>query len=51
MLTGDCHHECAVIEDFSEFIDAAGVIVANRNDTQLDPYAGKLFTRDVFGEN
>ena len=51
MLSSGSHLECPVIQDFAEFANAAAVIVANRNDAKLDPYAGKLFTRDVFGEN
>jgi UDPglucose 6-dehydrogenase len=37
--------------DFDSFAQNADLIIANRADPELAPYASKLFTRDLFGAN
>jgi UDPglucose 6-dehydrogenase len=37
--------------DFDSFAQNADLIIANRTDPELAPYASKLFTRDLFGAN
>ncbi|WP_068302425.1 nucleotide sugar dehydrogenase [Pararhodobacter sp. CCB-MM2] len=40
-----------VLRRFEEFDDACDLIIANRMTPDLDPVAGKVFTRDLFGQN
>lgn len=40
-----------VESDFTRFCDAADIIVANRLSEDLRPVRGKVFTRDLFGQN
>ena len=37
------------IRDLDEFKTTSDVIVANRNDVQLEDVVAKLYTRDLFG--
>ncbi len=40
-----------VIQDFDEFVSSASLILANRFNQELEPFMGKIFTRDIFQEN
>ncbi len=40
-----------VIQDFDEFVSSASLILANRFNHELEPFMGKIFTRDIFQEN
>jgi UDPglucose 6-dehydrogenase len=40
-----------VVNDFDDFISRADLIVANRDSSQLDGVRGKVYTRDLFGDN
>lgn len=42
---------CTVVHDLARFKQDADIIVANRLTPELENVAGKVFTRDVFGEN
>ena len=39
-----------VIQDFDEFVSSASLILANRFNQELEPFMGKIFTRDIFQE-
>lgn len=40
-----------VVGSFAEFTDRADLIIANRYSAELDGVRGKVYTRDLFGEN
>ena len=50
-LDGDVVDGCALVNDLSEFINRSDIIVANRNASELDAVQGKVYTRDIFGDN
>ena len=40
-----------IIQDFDEFVSSASLILANRYNQELEPFLGKIFTRDIFQKN
>ena len=40
-----------VIQDFDEFVSSASLILANRFKQEIEPFMGKICTRDIFQEN
>ena len=50
-LDGDSVDGCPLVNDLSEFINRSDIIVANRNAGELDAVQGKVYTRDIFGDN
>ncbi len=40
-----------IIQDFDEFVSSASLILANRYNRELEPFLGKIFTRDIFQKN
>lgn len=40
-----------VINDFDTFVERCGVIIANRDNQQLDDVREKVYTRDIYQEN
>ena len=50
-LDGDSVDGCPLVNDLSQFIDRSDIIVANRNAGELDAVQGKVYTRDIFGDN
>ena len=50
-LDGDSIDGFALVNDFAEFVDRSDIIVANRNASELDAVHGKVYTRDIFGDN
>ena len=50
-LDGDSVDGCPLVSDLAEFIDQSDIIVANRNASELDAVQGKVYTRDIFGDN
>jgi UDPglucose 6-dehydrogenase len=50
-LDGASVDGCALVNDLSEFINRSDIIVANRNASELDAVQGKVYTRDIFGDN
>lgn len=48
-LHQDEFYHSKVVRDLEEFKRASDVIVANRNDDQLEDVVAKLYTRDLFG--
>jgi UDPglucose 6-dehydrogenase len=40
-----------IIQDFDEFVSSSSLILANRYNQELEPFLGKIFTRDIFQEN
>lgn len=40
-----------VINDFDTFVERCGVIIANRDNQQLDDVRDKVYTRDIYQEN
>ena len=47
-LKSDKFLDYAIIKDFDEFAKVSDVVVANRNEAQLNSVEDKLFTRDVY---
>ena len=50
-ITSESFNGFEVCKDLSEFIDRSEIIVANRVDDVIRPFAEKLFTRDIFGRD
>ncbi|MEQ3722955.1 nucleotide sugar dehydrogenase [Alcanivorax sp.] len=43
--------DCEVIADFHDFVERCDVIISNRLTDSLEPYANKVYTRDLFGSD
>ena len=50
-LDGDSVDGPTLVNDLAEFIDRSDIIVANRNASELSAVQGKVYTRDIFGNN
>lgn len=50
-LEGNEFYHSKVVRDLNEFKKISDVIVANRNDPNLEDVVAKLYTRDLFGAN
>jgi len=48
LASEDTYEGVPVIKDFIRFCDMSDVILANRVDDRIKPFADKVFTRDVF---
>ena len=47
-LSKDSFNDCVVINDFELFNNLSDVILANRLDDVIEPFKGKVYTRDLF---
>ena len=47
-LEADSFLNCPVMKDLENFVKTCGVILANRMSSELEPYAEKVYTRDLF---
>lgn len=50
-LVDDTFFNSEVIRDFDEFAEMSDVIVSNRRLPELEPFSGKVYTRDLFGSD
>ena len=50
-LDGETFDDIELVKDFDEFVARSDVIVANRATAELSGVGGKLYTRDLFGNN
>jgi UDPglucose 6-dehydrogenase len=51
ILEDQNYNQCKVINNFEKFSIKSDIILANRNDPQLNKVSDKVFTRDIFGSN
>lgn len=47
-LEAESFLNCPVMKDLENFVKTCGVILANRMSSELEPYAEKVYTRDLF---
>ena len=40
-----------ITSDFDAFVNQCSLIVSNRNDSAIEPYNDKVYTRDIFSRN
>jgi len=50
-LKEDCFSGCRVIRDLEEFKKVSRVIIANRQNAELEDVAGKVYTRDIYARD
>jgi len=50
-LDGETFDDIELVKDFDDFVARSDVIVANRATAELSGVGGKLYTRDLFGNN
>ena len=48
MLHSRSYHGASVTDDLTELLESCDIILANRRSSELDGYAGTVFTRDLF---
>ena len=51
VLSDDEFYHSRVVSDLNEFKRQSDVIIANRMTSDIQDVAGKVYTRDLFGEN